>query len=164
MSVELTYAATVNAVETLEDNVPAATAPNRKVRHDQYNGAASLSGSTTPPVTRVAAFEKALSAGAATIDLTSLLGTNGATVDGTGLKVQVLKIKNKTANANPITVKVGLTDGYQLAGANFEAQISPGQEFLFYGNDATPDIGATARTLDLAGTGSQAAEVIIVMG
>jgi hypothetical protein len=164
MSVEVTYAATATVVETLEDNVPAATAPNRKVRHDQYNGAATLSASTTPPVTKVAVFEKALAAGAATIDLTALTGTNEATVDGTGLKVQVLKIKNKSTNANPITIKVGLTDGYQLAGANFEAQISPGQEFLFYGNDATPDIGAAAKTLDLAGTGSQAAEVLIVMG
>jgi len=27
-----------------------------------------------------------------------------------------------------------------------------------------PDIGATARTLDLSGTGSQAVEAIIVMG
>ena len=114
MSVELTYAATVTVVETLEDNVPAATGANRKVRHDQFNGAAGLTASTTPPVTKVAAFEKALSAGAATIDLTNLTGTNGATVDGTGLKVQVLKIKNKATNANPITIKTGLTDGYDL--------------------------------------------------
>ena len=164
MSVELTYAATATVVETLEDNVPAATATNRKVRHDQFNGAATLSASTTPPVTKVAAFEQALVGGLATVDLTNLAGTNGATVDGTGLKVQVLKIKNKATNANPITVKTGLTDGYQLAGANFETQLSPGQEFLFYGNDATPDIGTTAKTLDLSGTGSQAVEAIIVMG
>ncbi len=164
MSVELTYAATVTVVETLEDNVPAATGANRKVRHDQFNGSAGLTASTTPPVTKVAAFEKALSAGVATIDLTNLTGTNGATVDGTGLKVQVLKIKNKATNANPITIKTGLTDGYELGGANFEAQISPGQELTFYGNDATPDIGATTKNLDLSGTLSQAAEVILVMG
>ena len=49
MSVELTYAATVTVVETLEDNVPAATGANRKVRHDQYNGAAGLTGLRSRP-------------------------------------------------------------------------------------------------------------------
>lgn len=164
MSVELTYGVQVTAVETLTTNMPAAAAGNRKITHNGYNSSANLTANSTPPVTLVAAFEKALSSGTATIDLTALVGTNGATVNGNGLKVQVIKIRGKTGNANPITIAVGASNGYQLAGADFSAAVAAGQEFVFYGNEATPDIGGSAKTLDLTGTGAQAVECIIVMG
>ena len=41
---------------------------------------------------------------------------------------------------------------------------APGQEHVFFGNDATPDIASGARTLDLAGTGSQVLDVVIILG
>jgi hypothetical protein len=164
MSVQLTYQATVTGRETLETNVPAAAAAKRLVTHDQYNSSAALSSTTTPPVTKCAYFEKALVAGAGAIDLTALVGTNGATVDGTGLKVQVFKVQAKATNANPITLSEGASNGYELLGNAWTMVLQPGQEVMVYGNDATPDVAAGAKTIDLAGTGTQALEVSIVLG
>lgn len=162
MSVSLTYAAVVTARETLETSVAAATAGNRVVIHNQYNSSATLDANTTPPVTKVAAFSQALTAGAATIDLTALTGTNGASVDGTGLKVQVFKIKNK--GANNLTVKFGASNPYNLLGASWTLILAQNQEITVYGNDATPDIASGAKNIDLSGTTTQTSEVVIVMG
>lgn len=164
MTVAVTYASKCSVVETLPNNTNSAPDNTRKVTHTNFNSEASLSASSTPPVTTVAAFEQLLTAGAATINLAALTGTNGASVNMTGLKVQVLKIKAKATNANPISVAVGASNGYDLAGSDFKVTLSPGQEFLFYGNEATPDVAAGERTLDLAGTGTQGADVIIVAG
>ena len=92
MSVTLAYSVQVSVRETLETNIPATTSGNRVLVHNQYNSTQNLNSTTTPPVTKVAAFLKTLAAGAATITLTSLTGSNGVTVDGTDLKVQIFKI------------------------------------------------------------------------
>ena len=112
MSVTLTLTSNITAVETLETNVPAAAATKRRVTHDQFNTTSELNAASTPPVTKVAALQAALTAGAATVDLTSLTGTNGATVDGTGLRVQAMKLRNPSTNANAITVVEGASNGY----------------------------------------------------
>lgn len=164
MSVAVTLAATVSVVETLPNNTPSAPDATRKVTHTGFNMSKSLNAASTPPATLMAAFEQALSSGAATIDLTALTGTNGATVNMNGLKVQAFKIKAKTTNANPITLTAGASNGIDLLGSSWSVTLQPGQEFLFYGNDATPDVASGDRTIDLAGTGTQAVEVIVVAG
>jgi hypothetical protein len=159
------YAATVTVTETV-GSTPAVTATGSAatITHDQFNKAATLTSSTTPPVTKHAAFEKALVAGAGTIDLTALAGSNAGAVDGTGLKVQVAYFKAKAANGNPITIAVGASNGYDLSGADFSVTLSPGQEVLLYGNDATPDIASGDKTIDLSGTGTDTLQVELVMG
>lgn len=164
MSVALTYASTLTAVETLETNVPAAQSNLKSVTHSGYNTSASLTGATAVPVTKCAYFEQALSSGSATINLAALAGTNGATVDLTGLKVQAIKFKAKAANANPITLTEGASNGYELAGNGWTVVLKAGQEFVFYGNEQTPDVASGARTIDLSGTGSQSVEVSVVAG
>lgn len=164
MSVAVSYESTITTVETITTNVPAASTSDKTITHNGYNSSSSLTSVTTPPVTVCAYFSKALSTGAATIDLTALTGTNGATVDGTGLKVQCWKFKNPATNANTITVTFGASNPYLLGGAAFKWILSPGQEIQGYGNDATPDVGSGAKTIDLAGTGSQTLECSIVMG
>ena len=158
----LQYATGLTVTEILATNVDSLA--DKSVRHSLFNKSAVLNSASTPPVTKVAAFQQALTAGAATIDLTALLGTNGATVDGTGLKVQAVKFSNPSTNANLITVSVGAADGYELAGAAFSVALQPGQEIVLYGNDATPDIAAGDKDIDLAGTLAQVLDVIIVMG
>jgi hypothetical protein len=162
MSVTTTYASTVTTVETLETNVPAASAGDKTVTHNGFNSSAALNAGSTPPATKCAYFTQALTAGAATIDLTALTGTNGATVNGTGLKLQVLKIKN--LGANTLTITTGASNGYAVAGADFSVALAQNQEFTFYGNDATPEIASDAKTIDLAGTSAQTSQVTIVMG
>ena len=164
MAVDLTYGVQVTSVETLDVNVPAASASDKTVTHSGFNSSQSLNASTVVPVTKCAYLEKALSSGAGTIDLTAVTGTGGMTVDMTGLKVQVLKIKNKTTNANPITIAKGATNGWTGFGSAWTVTLAVGQEVTFFGNDATPDVSSTVKVLDLSGTGSQVLEVAIVAG
>ena len=165
MSVTLTYVASVTVDEILPTNVVAvATDAQKTVRHSSYNTTKSLNGASSPPVTQCAFFSKALSTGAATIDLTALTGTNGATVDCSGLKVQVFKAKNPSTNANQIAVTFGASNGYLLGGAAWKLTLQPGMEITVYGSDQTPDVGGSSKTIDIAGTGSQALEVSIVAG
>lgn len=164
-TVAVTYEAKATVVETLDaTGAPGAAETKRRVTHDAWNSAKSLSGSTTPPATLHAAFEKALVAGVATIDLTALVGTNGIAVDGTGLRVQVLRVRAKSTNANPITIGKGAANGYTGLGATYSEALAPGAENLHYVNDAGSDIGGTNKNLDLAGTLAQVLEVEIVLG
>lgn len=162
MSVSTAYALTATTTETLTTNVPAASTPT--VTHNGYNSSGSLSGSSGVPATVCAYFLKALSSGTATIDLSALVGTNGATVDLAGLKVQIFKVKNTATNANPITITFGASNPYLLGGSAFKWILQPGQEMMLVGNDATPDVGSGSKTIDLAGTGAQTLEVCIVAG
>ena len=163
-SVALTYVTKLTVVETLGVNVPGAEDVNARIIHDKFNANISLTGASTVPATKVVVTQKALVAGAATLDLTALVGTNGAAVDLSGLKVQAVKFRNPSANANAITVKFGATNGYLLGGAAWSFILEPGMEIVVYGNDKTPDVDATHKNIDLAGTLVQALDVVIVAG
>jgi len=141
---------------------PAAGTP--KVTHATWDFKHSLSATSTPPFSKHAAFKQALTAGAATIDLTALTGFNGEAVDGSGLKVQVLKLRNPSTNANNITITPGAANGYDLMGAAMSLTLEPGDEVILFGLDTAPDIAAADKDLDLAGTGVQALDVEILMG
>lgn len=158
----LAYVSNMTVVETLTTNVPAASTPS--VTHNGFNTTQNLNSGTTPPVTQVAAFIQLLSAGAATIDLTALTGTNGSSVSGSGLKIQAIKVIALGTNANPVTLKFGASNPYNLMGSAWQVALSAGEEFLFFGNNAAPTIGGSAKTIDLSGTGTQGVDVIIVMG
>lgn len=162
MSVSVTYGVQVTVAETMATNVVAAPSP--LVQHTGYNSSGTFTASTSVPVTQVAAFVKTMTSGAATIDFSSLTGTNGATVVGTGLKVQFAKFKNPSTNANNIAITEGVSNGLSLFGASFSVTLAPGQEITFYGNDAAPDVASGDKTIDLAGTGSQTLECMIVLG
>lgn len=164
MSVELSYAANVTVREVLEANTDSAEAPKRTVTHDQFNTALSLKAGSTPAVSKVAAFKQALTAGAATVNLASLTGTNGATVNGTGLKVQVLKVKN--LGDNPLTIIPKATTGYAMFGAigTGSLEILAGGEVLLYGNENAPDVGATSKDFSLSGTLIEESEWTLVLG
>ncbi len=164
MAVTLEYQTNITVKETLTTNVPDAATNGAIITHSGFNKTSTLTASTTPPVSKHAAFQQALTAGVATIDLTALVGTNGAAVDGTGLKVQAFKFANPSTNANAITVVFGAATGYLLGGTAWKWTLSPGQEIEGYGNSATPTISALLKNIDLAGTASQALNVEIVMG
>jgi len=164
MAVSVTYASTVTVAETLPGAIPSALAAKKIVTHDVFNTSLTLNAASTPPASTMAAFTQALSGNTATIDLTTLVGTNGSVVNGTGLKVQLLKAKATATNANPITISVGAANGYDLSGAAFSVTLSAGQEVTLYGNDASPDIAAGDKEIDLLGTGAQTIDIMIVMG
>jgi hypothetical protein len=163
MSVTVNYAATLTVAEVPARNTGSAPANTGTITHTSDNQAHTLSAGTTPPATDVAAFTLTLTAGAATIDLRALTGTNGAVVDGNGLKVQSVQIKNNGANL--MTFKVGATNGHTgIFGATTGLPVQPGGEVLLFSNDNGDDIDATHRNWDVTGTAAQAARVKIVLG
>lgn len=162
MSVSLTRADTLTVAETLETNVGSMTAANRVLTHTEFNESETLTGATTPPVTKCAHFIQALAGGAATVDLRTLTGSNGATVDGNGLKVQCLRVKN--LGANTLSLTFGAATPYNLSGADWKVTLSQNQIFTYYGNDSTPDIAAGAKHIDLAGTLVETSEWTVIMG
>lgn len=164
MSVQVSYASTLTVVETIETNAPAISAVDNTITQNGFNTTAVLNAGSVQPATDDAFFNKALSSGAATIDLTALTGTNNRVVDGTGLKVQFAKFINPATNANQMTLTFGASNPYLLMGAAWKIILQPGQEFAFRGYDATPDVGSGAKNIDIAGTGSQALQVAIVVG
>jgi hypothetical protein len=164
MSLQLIYAATAKAKETLEANVPAAPAGTRLVTHSSWDTAKTLKVDSSPPVRLWAAAQVALAAGTKTLDLTALLGTNELITDGTGLRVQVLRLRNPSTNANPISIAKGAANGYDGLGADFKVTLAPGAEHLILTNDAGSDISGTNKNLDMVGTGVQALDVGIALG
>ena len=163
MSVIVTQSNIITVAETLETNADSSTTANSVITHSEFNTASqTLTSGTTPPVTKTANFIQTLAGGVATVDLTALEGTNGATVTGSGLKVQFLRVKN--LGAAVVTVKFGAANPYLLAGAAWTVILSQNQVFTWEGNDATPDIAGGAKDIDLSGTGSETQEWTVVMG
>ena len=164
MSVSVTYASSITVAETLETNIASMSAANRVLTHSLFNSSASLVAGSSVPVTKVAAFEKALAAGVGTIDLTALTGSNGATVTFNGLKVQCAKFINKVGNTGAITIQEGAVNGYALGGAAFKWILQVGQELTLYGKEAAPDVAAADLAIDIAGTGTEVLQCILVAG
>ena len=116
------------------------------------------------PMTVVHVIKKALSTGTATVDLTSLTGSLGEAVTLTGLKVQAVIFKNPSTNANSISIAEGASNGYELLGNAFSITLPPGSQVCVYIPEGAPDVGSSAKTWDLAGTGSQELLIGIAAG
>jgi hypothetical protein len=161
-----TYALTVTASETISTSVPAISASANSVNHTLYSTAKSLTAtgsSTQPALTKVAYFSKAMSAGAATIDLTALTGTNGASVTMSGLKICLLRFRNPSTNTGAITIAKGASNGFgtTTSGTTFTVTLPPDSEFGIFLNEGTPDVAGAAKTIDISGTGTEALECVV---
>jgi hypothetical protein len=126
----------------------------------------SRTATTTPAVTQAGSAEKAMTAGAGTIDLTALALQFGGTVDLTGLRLRHWKIAAPATNAGSITISKGASNGFTGFGANFSITLPPGGEWL--GSDAghanPAAVAAGVKTLDLAGTGTDEIQLIFAAG
>lgn len=162
MTVAVTYRAHATVIETLPVNVGSAPDATRVITHTNYDETLALNSGSTPPVTLNAQFLLTLSGGLGTIDLRALIGTNGAVVDGNGLKPQLIRIKN--LGANIMTFKSGASNGHDAFTATTGHIVQPGGHILIFTNDNTADIGATTKTWNVNGTTSQTAEVTVIMG
>lgn len=161
----------MNMQETLETSVPAASSPT--ISHSAWGTNVNLSSSSTPVITKGAFFSQALTAAAATIDLTALTGTNGAAVTLTGLKVQRFVFINGTVSGNAIaagsnsavTITVGAANPYDLFGsAAGTIVVAAGAGIFWTCNETLEDVDATHKEIDLAGTGTDAFLVGILAG
>ena len=161
MSVTCSYAMKLGCAETLATGVDAASSPTLKLTG--FDSTGSLSATSTVPVTKLAFDTIALVAGAKTIDLTNTVGVLSTTVDFTGLKVQLMKIKNRTGNS-VMTFSQGSSNPYTLAGSSWSIRLKAGQEFMLFGNDIGEDVAAGVKNIDIAGTGTESFDFIIVAG
>ena len=170
MAVSLTYRFDTTVTETLSTSVPAADTPT--VTHAGFNHWATLNASSTVPATTVVALTPTLIAGAVTIDLTSLTGTNGSSVDLTGLKVQQILFNNGTTSSGTlsagtnavVTIDAGATNGLDIFGSTGQVDVPPGGSIQMLFQDTLADVSASVKNIDLSGTGTDAYEMIIVAG
>ena len=165
MSVRVNYKAEINVVETLETNIDGLDVGDKMITHNAFNSVQDLGPSSTVPVTKVASWIETLTGGADEIDFCALPGVNGATVVGTGLRVQAIKIKNQVGNAVITIAPKASTDNYDLLGASFLFKLLSGQEITFFGNELAPEVGSgTLNVITITGTSSDDVEIIVVMG
>jgi hypothetical protein len=162
MSVSATFISALTITEPSAETLVQST--DNTISYVGPNQSLTLTGLTSPAVSKQAAFEVTMSGGAATIDMQALVGALGSIVDGTGLKVQMIKFTNKATNANAITIAEGASNGYELLGGSFTFTLPVGGSALFYLPEGSPDIAANASEIDISGTGSQVLQVAIAMG
>jgi len=145
----------ITATEVLADESLATSA--RSVQHTAFDE------SVTPdPATIISLDLYTLATGAATIDLRALYTVAGGTADGNGLKVQAFYFKN--LGANIMTITEGGSNPYEIFGASGSVVVQPGGGFSMDFQDASPDIGASDKEIDIAGTGSQTFEAGFILG
>ncbi len=124
---------------------------------------AKLTGSTTPPVTKVWEDNVALTAGAKTLDLEALVNANLPNVNFVGLKVQILVFSVPAGNS-PITITSGAVNGYDIGGAASSWAIGAGGQLILLLNETAPDVAAADSEIDFAGTGSETFDILMVAG
>ena len=161
------YASTVTAKASLGlADVPAAA--DQTVTRKGHNTVKTLKPTTTPAATRDAYTEVTLTAGTATLDLTNLPGGETGTVDLTGLKVQVLKVKAVDAagadTPHAVTAAEGASNGYTGGGGGWQAPAPPGGEAVFYWAGGASAVGPTNKTIDFTGTGGEKFLVCVIAG
>lgn len=133
----------------------------------KFDELVKLTATSTPAVTKVYAQQRALSTGTLTLDLTALTDGSGAAMDLTGLKVQFVAVANKpvsgAANTDTLNVKFGATNGYNIFGdAASEATLAIGGWCIFYNPEGTPDVGASAKTIDFSGSDADADFIVMI--
>jgi hypothetical protein len=146
ISAEIRVQATVTETLTGDDLVA-----NTQIVHSGYDVSRTYSGTTTPDITKCSFQTVAMTAGAATIDMTALL-LNGVAVTLSGLEPRVIRATALTGNAGNITIAKGASNGYDGMGAAFSVTLEPGQSFMFEGTTTGNAVGGANKTLDLSGT------------
>lgn len=163
MSVQANITSQIVVTETLD--LPGANRP--QVRHDAFKTTATLNADTTPAATQIVSFIVTLSAGAATIDLSALPGTQG-TLDGTGLKIRSFWLKNikedGTANTGAVTITPGASNGYNIFGASDGKATADLGGTIHWTPAASQTIASGDRNIDLAGTGTDEFQCVILLG
>lgn len=167
MSVTLRYDGKFHA-----DEVPALAldlAPsNPTLQHRiSYPGITGLlDATTTVAITQVYSDRRALTAGAYTLDLRTLVGPNGVALDLNGLKVKGIIIAANAANTAGIKVVKGSVTGYSIwKTATGEVTADPGCFIVqTFGNNLAA-VSATVKFIDFSSSQADAEfEIILVAG
>lgn len=166
-SVSLQYAFGCEVVETVASGLDNVT--DKPITHSIGADIGTLNASSTPAVTETFSDTIALAAGAGTLDLTSLAGPSGTTIDFTGLKVQVIKIKTPATNAGSIIIEhEDAVTGYNLFGddngSDESIEVPPDTLLEFKYNDKLEDVDGTHKDLKFTGTGTDGMQLQLTAG
>lgn len=161
----------MSKLEVMETVQGAVGAAGEQVVSNALNqGQRSLTPSGTVPVSAYSAALYTLSgsgSGEAAIDLTDLAGSQ-ANVDGTGKKVQALRLRAPADNAAAVTVAGGDASPYEPFGAGNSLDVPPGGEITCYFAEQLDDVsdtsGSAAKNLKLSGTADDTLYVEILLG
>jgi len=135
------------------------------VQETGTNAKADFSPTTTVPMSVVWTDTRTF-ATTESLDLTALPQANfSANVDMTGLRVQVIKIIAASSNGANIQIDKSGVNGYFIWGASADSvTLLPGCAIEMVCNNNMPLIGATAKSIDVSGTGTLTYDIQIVAG
>src|ERR1700679_428899 len=154
LAIQATLSALFDIVATVGDPGVGANA----LANITYNGfdvsQLKLNGGSSPVVTKMAIENIVLGSGTATIDLTALLGVNGAAVNATGSKMYGYLLQAPSGNGALITVTVGGSNGYNFEGSGGQVQLQPGETRMAIKTRNSAAVGSGAKIMTLTGTGS----------
>ena len=160
----MSVTANVNLLVNVDETFNVDALSNQVLTHSGFNlTGLAIDSSTAPPVTKVSAQDYALVAGTKTIDLTALLGVNDISQDCTGLKLQLLLFINAAGNADMVISGEG-ANGYSLGAARTINGGSIACRDIMYVPEALGDVGASAKNLVVTGTGTQAFQLLLLLG
>jgi hypothetical protein len=148
--------------ETVTDTASYANAARSTVVFDGGGLSESLDADSTPPADSHAVGKQALTAGAATIDLTSLTGVNGAAVSLSGKTPIAVLFENTGANA--MTIAKGASNGYTGFGSSYSETIPAGGKVVRWLDENGTAVSGSDKTLDVTGTGTQELKYQILAG
>lgn len=164
---QIDTAVLLNQLLVKEDLQDVAGASGKQVMSDALNpGSTTFTPGSDPPGKYYSSQTLALVAAAATIDLTNLPGLQAA-IDGTGLKLNMLRIRGEADGSNAkLTISEGAANPYELFGAANPIEYPAGcrKAFTFEFDDKLADVAAGAKNIDLAGVGTDSFFVDIILG
>lgn len=163
MALTLTFTPTIQAAETLESGVTFAS--DTSITHAISDLSLALTGSSSPPVSKIAEGRKAMSGGAGTIDFSAIAGANGATQDMTGLKLRFAIFRNPSTNTGSISIVDGASNGYNIFGDSSGSEtLLVGQWLIRYFAGNADAVASGDKTIDIAGTGTESLDYWLVFG
>lgn len=167
MSVALRYEAKFHADETPDLGMDLAPSNPTLPYRITYPGIAGLLDATTAvAITKVYSDRVSLTGGIiGTLDLTDMIGLNGASLSFLGLKVKAIIIVADPANTTGVKVTKGATNGYLIFKTSTgEVTVEPGFPIMqLFGNNLAA-VSVTVKTIDFFSTANADVEVIILAG
>lgn len=160
-TIKSTFTAGISIKETFTPAELPAAGSNVPITSSAFNKSFDIAPDSIPPGSQKAILTPTLVAGALTIDFTNLPKSVGGTFSAAGLKLRAILFNNP--GSNTVTISPGAATPYQFAGANSHP-VYPGATWVEYFKDGLAAIDGTHKMIDLAGTGTDAFECVLVFG
>lgn len=156
-----TYNMKLEALDTIVLGLDLAANPNVTYGIPELNSG-QMSDASAVPADSAWGDTRALVAGADSVNLAALARGALATLDLTGKRLRAVKVVADPDNADALAFTPGAANGF----VGFpEFTLGPGEGAMFvFASDDKDAVGAANRTVDVAGTGTDAYSIVIVAG